>query len=148
MRDALGGLVNIVIIVVFMVIVSGYLAFNVNYSKAFRVKNKIISAIEEREGLDEKAKKQIEAFEKSIGYNINTPNLSDAGEREANLGFYINKVERTAYCEEDKDGNLKKKVYYEITTFVSVDIPIIEKIMPYFEFFHVKGATKTISILC
>ena len=43
MRDALGGIVNITIIVVFLVIVSGYLAFNVNYTKAFRVKNKIIT---------------------------------------------------------------------------------------------------------
>ena len=43
MRDAFGGLLNMVIIVVFLVLVSGYLAFNVNYTKAFRVKNKIIT---------------------------------------------------------------------------------------------------------
>ena len=43
MRDAFGGLMNMVIIVVFLVLVSGYLAFNVNYTKAFRVKNKIIT---------------------------------------------------------------------------------------------------------
>ena len=35
MRDAFGGLLNIVIIVVFMTLVSGYLAFNVSYAKAF-----------------------------------------------------------------------------------------------------------------
>ena len=42
MRDAFGGIANMVVIIVFLVIVSGYLAFNVNYTKAFRVKNKII----------------------------------------------------------------------------------------------------------
>ena len=42
MRDAIGGSVNLVIIVVFMLLVSGYLAFNINYTKAFKVKNKII----------------------------------------------------------------------------------------------------------
>ena len=42
MRDALGGTVVLVIIVVFIVIVSGYMAFNVNYTKAFRIKNKIV----------------------------------------------------------------------------------------------------------
>ena len=41
MRDAFGGLLNIGIIVVFMTIVSGYLAFNVSYAKAFKVKNKL-----------------------------------------------------------------------------------------------------------
>ena len=51
MRDAFGGIVNISMIVVFLVIVSGYLAFNVSYTKAFRVKNKIITTIEQYEGL-------------------------------------------------------------------------------------------------
>ena len=50
MRDAMGGVVNLVIIVVFMVIVSGYLAFNVSYTRAFRVKNKIISTYEQYSG--------------------------------------------------------------------------------------------------
>ena len=41
MRDGLGSAVMIAIIVVFIAIVSGYLAFNVNYMKAFNMKNKI-----------------------------------------------------------------------------------------------------------
>ena len=47
MRDAIGGAVNIVIIVVFIVIVLAYLAFNVNYTKASRMKNKIIATYED-----------------------------------------------------------------------------------------------------
>ena len=54
MRDAFGGLMNMVIIVVFLVLVSGYLAFNVNYTKAFRVKNKIITKIEQYERSEER----------------------------------------------------------------------------------------------
>ena len=50
MRDAYGGVVSISIVVVFLVLVSGYLAFNVNYTKAFRLKNKVISVLEEYEG--------------------------------------------------------------------------------------------------
>ena len=80
MRDALGGLVNIVIIVVFLVIVSGYLAFNVNYTKAFRVKNKIISTIENNEGLDTDGKAKISDYMQSIGYDVSIPNnFSRAG---------------------------------------------------------------------
>ena len=45
MRDAFGGIVNISMIVVFLVVVSGYLAFNVTYTKAFRMKNKIITTL-------------------------------------------------------------------------------------------------------
>ena len=47
MRDAFGGVANLVIIVVFLVLVSGYLAFNVNYTKAFRVKIKLNPLIEQ-----------------------------------------------------------------------------------------------------
>ena len=50
MRDAFGGIVNLSMIVVFLVLVCGYLAFNVNYTKAFRVKNYIITTIEQYEG--------------------------------------------------------------------------------------------------
>ena len=50
MRDAFGGIVNLSMIVIFLVLVCGYLAFNVNYTKAFRVKNYIITTMEQYEG--------------------------------------------------------------------------------------------------
>ena len=50
MRDAMGGTVVLVIIVVFIVVTLGYMAFNVNYTKAFRMKNKIISVYEDYKG--------------------------------------------------------------------------------------------------
>ena len=51
MKDAFGGLLNIVIIAIFLVIVEGVLGLVVNYSKAFRMKNAAISTIERYEGL-------------------------------------------------------------------------------------------------
>lgn len=126
MRDALGGLVNIVIIVVFLVIVSGYLAFNVNYTKAFRVKNKIISVIETHEGLDSSGEQEIESYAKSIGYNVSIPKdfrASEGWEAKTNCGFYYKVVDSPT------SGDIHKN-YYEVITFVSVDIPIIKKIMP------------------
>lgn len=142
MRDALGGLVNIVIIVVFMIIVSGYLAFNVNYTKAFRVKNKIISVIETHEGLDSSGEQEIESYAKSIGYNVSIPKdfrASEGWEANTNCGFYYKVVNSPT------SGDIRKN-YYEVITFVSVDIPIIKKIMPQFPFFQVKGATKSIRV--
>ena len=50
MRDALGGTVVLMIIVIFIVFALGYMAFNVNYTKAFRMKNKIISVYEDYKG--------------------------------------------------------------------------------------------------
>ena len=46
MRDSIGGSVVLIIIVVFIVVALGYMAFNVNYTKAFRMKNKVIAVYE------------------------------------------------------------------------------------------------------
>ena len=46
MKDAFGGILNLVLIVVFLLLIEGILGLVVNYSKAFRMKNTVISAIE------------------------------------------------------------------------------------------------------
>ena len=50
MRDAIGGLVSINIIIFFLFLVNGYLALSVNYTKATRMKNYIVKTIEAYEG--------------------------------------------------------------------------------------------------
>ena len=145
MRDALGGIVNITIIVVFLVIVSGYLAFNVNYTKAFRVKNKIITTIEQYEGNcsvpNGACDQAITDYMRDIGYSVQT-------------GFNLNGYEcRNGYCiqEVTADNNTDSsivlegnegKVYYKVVTVIYLDIPIINKIMPNLKMFQVSGTTK------
>ena len=142
MRDAFGGLMNMVIIVVFLVLVSGYLAFNVNYTKAFRVKNKIITTIEQYEGACEpgnpsnKCNQVIKDYMKSVGYNASSLQINDY---ECNDSYCIKRIEA-----ETDAGNvdLKKKVYYKVTTAIVIDIQIINKIMPQLSIFQVSGTTK------
>ena len=50
MRDAIGGVFSLQIILVFVILINGYLAYSVNYTRAFRVKNEIINIVEESEG--------------------------------------------------------------------------------------------------
>ena len=38
MKEATGGIFSLEFIIVFLLILNGYMAFNVNYTKAFRVK--------------------------------------------------------------------------------------------------------------
>lgn len=147
MRDALGGVVNLVIIVVFITLVSGYLAFSVNYTKAFRVKNKIITTIENYEGYSSKAHNEIKNYAKSIGYNINTPRNFKANDWTGvpDCGFYYREITSQKAPSSGVTDYVEKK-YYEVITFVTVDIPIINKIMPHIEFFQIKGTTKSITI--
>lgn len=145
MRDAFGGLMNMVIIVVFLVLVSGYLAFNVNYTKAFRVKNKIISTIEQYEGncdpikADNQCNKAITDYMKQVGYNAYDLKITDWECANSYCIKKYNAETETATTETD----IPEKVYYRVTTAIVIDIPIIKKIMPNLKIFQVSGTTRT-----
>ena len=141
MRDAFGGIVNIAMIVVFLVVVSGYLAFNVNYTKAFRVKNKIISTIEEYEGnLDNEAlKTKISEYMKSVGYSAPDFNLTSEGYK-CEYGYCVKEVPIST------GSDTKERSYFKVVTQINIDIPIINKIMPGLKIFQVSGDTKPIVV--
>ena len=54
MRDSLGGIPILAIVTLFIVIALSYVAFNVNYTKAFRMKNKIIEILQKYNGGENK----------------------------------------------------------------------------------------------
>lgn len=143
MRDAYGGIVNLTFIVAFLVIVSGYLAFSVNYNKAFRVKNKIISAIEECEGISSDssdcAHTEIEGYMKQVGYSVPKDFNSDV----CSGGIIGN-----GWCAKENvvsSGELGNRSYYTVVTAVNIDLPIINNILPNMKIFQVSGNTKTIT---
>ncbi len=143
MRDAFGGLMNMVIIVVFLVLVSGYLAFNVNYTKAFRAKNKIITLIEQYEGHCDndsyECNTKISTYLNELGYKNFRISLSSSNPKtycNSSYGYCIEEVEVS-------NINGKQKVYYKVTTAIVIDIPIINNIMPNLKLFQVSGSTKT-----
>ena len=142
MRDAFGGLMNMVIIIVFLVLVSGYLAFNVNYTKAFRVKNKIITTIEQYEGNcgneNSACIQEIISYMKELGYNADTNMRIDG--YECQNGYCIQRIEPNRDSASVNDQ--EKKVYYRVVTAIVIDIPIINKIMPQLKIFQVSGTTK------
>ena len=144
MRDAFGGVTNLVIIVVFLTLVSGYLAFNVNYTKAFRVKNKIISTFEQYEGVcdsdESECHRQIVSYMNSLGYSA--PDFRIDGYT-CRHGYCFKKIDVTKPTGSNLDDT-KSKAYFKIVTQINIDIPIINKILPGLRIFQVSGDTKTI----
>lgn len=157
MRDALGGIVNIQMIIVFLVLINGYLAFSVNYTKAFRVKNKIITAIEQYEGNVEAASEIngdlycyiVGSCEDKPGVGYHPTNYRcPAGFTDApnQLGFCYqerNVGEDTTDTHSGVTSTLEKK-QYRVVTFVTIDIPIVRFIIERVNPFNIKGDTKTI----
>ena len=137
MREAIGGAWIIGIVMGFIVIFSGYLAISVNYTKAFKVKNRIINIIEESEGFTT----SIEAE----SWNINTINSKYKKETEDKVVLYLDsigyrytlpesectKMNRDAGEMYDNSYCIKKicasggGAYYKVTSFIKFEIPII-----------------------
>ncbi len=156
MRDAIGGVVNITFIAVFMLVVSGYLAFSVSYNKAYKVKNKIISTLEQYEGYNDKSKQVIQEYIKEIGYNVPELNSrvaeSNFGSSRPDLNFDSSCPYHCVegYCVKwfpNKDAAAAgiPNGYYHVVTMVDIDVPIFNKFIPFMTFFQTSGDTMTIN---
>ena len=55
MRDAIGQVFALQVILAFVLLINGYMAYSVNYTRAFRVKNQIVNIIEQYEGPTDEA---------------------------------------------------------------------------------------------
>ena len=152
MRDALGGTVNIVIIVVFIVFALGYMAFNVNYTKAFRMKDKIISVYEKNNGTcTTTCKNEIKAYAEKIGYN---PDSIECGSEDA-PSIDGKKLYCVSYTQVGDIADMNARCYYHISTKININIPILENLYAMsrngdkskpakLNVFYVNGDTKTI----
>lgn len=130
MREAIGGTWLMTIVLIFVVLFSGFLAFGVNYSKAFKVKNEIIDIIEENEGIEENngmikdvVSNQIETYLSNIGYG--TTDNNSICERYDSTGISDGGksiVKENNYCVVRMTSD-QNRPYYRVTTFVIIELP-------------------------
>ena len=147
MSDAIGGVVNIALIVFFIIAIASYMAFNVNYEKAFNVKNEIVSLYEEYKGnCDSECKEKIKAYEDKIGYG-NMKLTEKSKEKCFNqYGYCIKGVQAKKNSSSKSVKNeYIQYCYFNIRTQVLIDIPIIDNLMG-LEVFQVTGQTRTIKM--
>ncbi|MDD2409387.1 MAG: hypothetical protein PHD03_01545 [Bacilli bacterium] len=147
MREAIGGTWIFGIVIIFIVLFSSYLAISVNYSKAFKVKNAIVSMIEKYEGHGQEVQNLIKDYNKSVGYGVSS-NCSDRGEGYDNVNTTAGI--RSRYCvkcieaDNSESRNRMHKSYYNVTVFFKLDLPIIGNIFV----FPVTGETKPVYGFC
>lgn len=139
MKDAFGGILNLTFITIFLLLVSGILGLTVSYTKAFRVKNLVISSIENFEGTncfgsdgkDSDCQNRIREGAKKLGYAPTTLNCPRGSTKIDNLFCYSVKSQSN------------KKVIYSITTQVDINIPLVSNILG-LSIFQVHGDTTPI----
>ncbi len=148
MRESIGGAWLVSIVVLFIVLFSGYLAVSINYTKAFKVKNYIINVIEQNEGFtkykdqdkidnadiktleaDKTAQGYITAYLKSTGYY--TTESADSMKKRCNSTSDDLDVLNNTNSYYDGGYCIKKictsmGTYYKVTTFIKFQVPIIQ----------------------
>ena len=141
-------IVILVIIMFFTVFAIAYLAYNVNYQKAFRMKNKIISIYEKYNGNCDVGScvKEIDDYAREIGYDTenNFPCDNIKGTNFDTKSGHFQSGSKQLYCvkgvkqaTKDKspsgsaiyDDTGKVSCYYQIVTKINIRIPIVENII-------------------
>ena len=76
MRDAIGQVFALQVILIFVMLINGYMAYSVNYTRAFRVKNQIVNIIEEYEGTkNERAIDEINEYIAKMSYDVDNQQM-------------------------------------------------------------------------
>lgn len=146
MRDAIGQVFVLQVILAFVLLINGYMAYSVNYARAFRVKNYIVNIIEQYEGPNnQEGIDKINAYIGQTTYEVPPRLINDfqndyGGVASCQNGWcYIPHEVTIAGGDGDITG-----YYYSVVTFVNIDIPVINNILGLGNFLRVNGETRTI----
>ncbi len=128
MKAATGNTMLMNIMIVFMVIVMALLIASISYTKAFRIKNRIIDIIEYYDGDFENRQNEItneiNASLSSIGYRLSSNNsCKTIDDKEAiimNTNYQV--------CIYEYDDSLRGK-YYKVISYMYFDVPIVGGIL-------------------
>ena len=145
MKEAIAnaGVFNLVII--FVIVLLAFFIGSLSYSKAFKVKNKIIEEIEKDQGYtigtNDSTESRVEDWIGNIGYRVNTGNsrntancptvTGNGGEQ----GKLVNTDGDYQYCVYEFDTCTARSdkaecgKYYRVTAYMYFDIPIISGLL-------------------
>lgn len=154
MREAIGATWILGIVLGFIALFSGYLAFSVNYSKAFSLKEGIVDRIEKHGGANQDAIEDIYEYMSEISYsskgicstffnsdddldwigvNKNVVTKSTDVTSGGKYNYCLQKVNAYNY-----NGQLSAS-YYKVYVFFSISLPFLNN-----SFFNVTGETSNI----
>ena len=158
MNESVGSSVTLLWIVIFIAVICGYMAYNVNYTKAFRMKNKVIDSINKygddcvNPARSNKCYSELVAYAKEIGYSPakikscpkNSATVSSYGTSPRKVGNYLCAYKYGSGGEIGFKKSTKDPHYYVITTWIDIDIPLVQNTFVGYKVLSVSGSTKTI----
>ena len=143
------------IVIFFITLFTAFLAFSVNYSRAFRVKDGIVERLEKYNGPNEEAYYDIQSFLGEVTYNsrgecshtfadIAYVGVNGTGESLDNIDRNPGPDDRFYYCigkvQADTSTFVMDSAYYRVVVFFNLAIPVIGEKMN----FNATGETTNI----
>ena len=150
MREAIGGTWLTQLVITFMLVFVAFLALSINYSRAYKVKNEVMSIIEKKSGINQNSVNIASNYLRNTGYK-------EQGKCEKGMyGITINNNGGTyeavksdtnkkySFCigkNKSNQTNFPNAAFYDVELFFKFNLPVVGDIYT----FHVDGQTKDIS---
>lgn len=127
MRESIGSIALYNIIIVFIVVTFAILAGTMSYSKAFKVNNRIINAIEKYEGYNEFSSPIIDRDLLSIGYQSQSRTYDCSKRNGYNAMINLNQSYNFCVYEMPVETNEWKDRYveYGVVSYIYLDFPLL-----------------------
>lgn len=136
MRESISNSLIFNWVMIFVGVIIALLIASMSYSKAYKIKSKIISTVEMYQGYTAEARTDIDTFLQNVGYRFNT-----SGSRCEDIeGFTLLTDNSNYYRYCVYQTTTLKGSYYKVIAYMYFDIPFIEGIME----FPVSGESKVI----
>ena len=160
MREAIGNSWLFSVVIVLLIVIIMVLAGSSTYTKAYKVKNKIIEVIETNGTWDNSGVSEVEAYLNKVGYKkTNGNSCSVSGVNNSHYNYCVKLEDETETvsngdicktCVQNKDRNqcvqcrqalLNSSKKYKITAYMYLDLPIIGSMIK----IPVTGETKNLN---
>ena len=129
MKESIGVLSLTNIVILFILVFTGYLCIMLNQTKAYNVKNEIITIIQKHNGLGDDALTEIKEYMDKVGYR-STGRCDTVDYNDGSINYNLN----------DPTGQFPNAAYYDVKVFFALDMPIINSVFN----FNLRGNTKIV----
>lgn len=143
MNESIGNGFLMAIVIFFLTLVILFFSASFAYTKAFKVKSRMVNILEKYEAYNNSAKEEIENTLKDVGYRVTHQEACDTKGRFDNArALTVPGNTNYHYCIYEYDAKDKGK-YYGVVAYMYFEIPLTGKVLS----FPVYGETKTVGLL-
>ena len=154
MKEAIGGTWIFGLVIFFIAFFTAFISISLNYSKCYKLKDEIISAIQRSSGVNDESLKEINDYMKSIGYR-SQGDCNIEGHSVCIYGFNIKTNDSDSFIpnsDKSKSNYCISKIstsniygypnaaYYYVRVFFKFDLPVIREVFS----LNVEGETSVI----